>query len=81
VHIGFYEVLQANFPELTQNDLKLCAFLRLGLATKEIGELTNQRIETIEHSRYRLRKKLGIGNTDTNLVVFLSQFGIKPKQE
>ncbi|KAF0194391.1 MAG: hypothetical protein FD166_3516 [Bacteroidetes bacterium] len=73
VHTGFYESLLKKFPDLTQNELKLCAFLRLNMSSKDISELTGQRILTIDHARYRLRKKLGISNLEVNLVAFLSQ--------
>jgi DNA-binding CsgD family transcriptional regulator len=73
VHQGFYEALLKKFPDLTQSELKLCAFLRLNMSTKEISELTGQRLLTVEHARYRLRKKLGISNSEVNLVTFLSQ--------
>jgi tetratricopeptide (TPR) repeat protein len=73
VHKDFYESLLQRFPELTPNELKLCAFLRLNMSTKEISELTGQRLLTIDHARYRLRKKLGISNSDVNLITFLHQ--------
>lgn len=73
VHAGFYERLLQKYPELSQNELRLCAYLRLNMATKDIAELTGQRILTIENARYRLRKKLGISNSETNLVTFLTQ--------
>lgn len=73
VHAGFYEALLHKYPDLTQNELKLCAFLRLNMSSKDISELTGQRILTIDHARYRLRKKLGLSNSETNLVTFLSQ--------
>jgi tetratricopeptide (TPR) repeat protein len=73
VHSGFYEALLRKYPDLTQNELKLCAFLRLNMSSKEMSELTGQSILTIDHARYRLRKKLGITNSETNLVTFLSQ--------
>src|SRR3989339_828617 len=71
VHSGFYEVLIQKFPDLTQNELKLCAYLRLNMSTKDISELTGQSGLTLETARYRLRKKLGITNSDVNLVTFL----------
>ncbi len=73
VHSDFYDKLIKQFPELTPNDLKICAFLRLNLSTKEITELTGQSQNAIEVARYRLRKKLGISNSQVNLVTFLSQ--------
>jgi tetratricopeptide (TPR) repeat protein len=73
VHAGFYETLLSKYPELTQNDLKLCAYLRLNMSTKDISELTGTSKLTLENARYRLRKKLGISNSETNLITFLLQ--------
>jgi tetratricopeptide (TPR) repeat protein len=74
VHNGFYETLLEKFPDLTQNELKMCAFLKLNMSTKDIAELTGQTQLSLEKSRYRLRKKLNITNSEINLVTFLLQF-------
>jgi len=73
VHGEFYEKLITRFPDLSPNEQKICAFLRLNMSTKEISDLTGQRIVTLEVERSRLRKKLGLTHTKTNLVTFLSQ--------
>jgi tetratricopeptide (TPR) repeat protein/DNA-binding CsgD family transcriptional regulator len=73
VHSSFYNKLLARFPDLTHNELKLCALLRLNLSTKEICELSGQRPSSLDVARYRLRKKLGLANSTLNLVTFLSQ--------
>lgn len=73
IHKDFYDTLLKRFPDLTPSDLKLCAFLRLNMTTKEISELTGQRLNTLENARYRLRLKLGISNSEVNLVTFLAQ--------
>lgn len=73
VHSNFYERLLEKYPDLTPNDLKLCALLKLNLSTKDICELSGQRAATLDVARYRLRKKLGIANSQVNLVTFLSQ--------
>jgi tetratricopeptide (TPR) repeat protein len=73
VHSDFYNKLLQRFPDLTPNEQRLCAFLRLNMSTKEISELTGQQVSTLETARYRLRKKLGITNSSTNLVTFLSR--------
>lgn len=73
VHSAFYEKLLQRFPDLSPNEQKICAFLRLNMTTKEISELTGQRVSTIEMARTRLRKKLGLANTSVNLITFLSQ--------
>jgi tetratricopeptide (TPR) repeat protein/DNA-binding CsgD family transcriptional regulator len=74
VHGDFYSRLLQKFPALTPNELKLCAFLRLNMSSKDIAELTGQRVSTLETARYRLRQKLGIVNSEVNLVTFLSSF-------
>ena len=72
VHGEFYKKLMQRFPTLSPNELKLCAFLRLNMSSKDIAELTGQRVSSLETARYRLRQKLGIANSDVNLITFLS---------
>ncbi|GAA4308308.1 hypothetical protein GCM10023115_37170 [Pontixanthobacter gangjinensis] len=71
VHSEFYEKLSSNY-QLTPNEMKLAAFTKLKLSSKEISSLTGQSIRTIDVGRYRLRKKLGITNSETNLTTFLN---------
>jgi tetratricopeptide (TPR) repeat protein len=73
VHEDFYEILNEKFPNLTPSDRKLCAFLKLGMTTKEISAITLQNIKSIEIARTRLRKKLNLTNQDYNLVTYLAQ--------
>ena len=58
------------FPTLKKNDLKLCAYLKMGLSSKEIASLLNTNLRSIETARYRLRKKLGLEG-GANLTGFL----------
>ncbi len=60
VHPDFFNRLCELHPNLTQNDLRLCAFLYLGMSTKEIAALTYKEIRSVETARMRLRKKLDI---------------------
>jgi tetratricopeptide (TPR) repeat protein len=71
VHERFYENLQKRFPDLSPSEIKLAAFLRLNMTSKDIASITGQNINSIETARYRLRKKLGITNQEVNLVNFL----------
>lgn len=73
VHEGFYKRLQVKYPDLSPSERKLAAFLKLNMSSKEISAITRQSVRSIEVARYRLRRKLDISNTDTNLVVFLSE--------
>jgi len=70
VHSDFLTLLKARFPNLSANELKLCAYLRMNLSTKEIAQLMNISPRGVEISRYRLRKKLGI-QKEMNLFEFL----------
>ena len=56
----FLKTLQNRHLELTNNDLKLCAYLRLNLSSKEIAPLLNISIKSVEVKRYRLRKKMNL---------------------
>ena len=72
VHSDFYDKLNKGFPDLSPNELKLCAFLRLNMSTKEIAALTYLSVNSINIARHRLRKKLNIEH-DENLITYLSQ--------
>lgn len=74
VHTDFYNRLLKEFPNLTSNEKKLCAFLRLNMSTKDISAITYQSVNTIAVARSRLRKKLNIEGEDINLVNFLMNF-------
>lgn len=70
VNSDFVLVLKEAHPSITPNELKLCAYLRMNLSTKEIAQLMNISVRGVEISRYRLRKKLGI-TSETNLFDYL----------
>ena len=55
------------YPILTPNDLRLCAYLRLNLSSKEIAPLLNISHKSVEIKRYRLRKKMRLNKSD-NLI-------------
>ena len=56
----FLKKVKIAHPILTPNDLRLCAYLRLNLASKEIAPLLNISARSIEIKRYRLRKKMDL---------------------
>jgi DNA-binding CsgD family transcriptional regulator/ligand-binding sensor domain-containing protein len=66
VHEDFLNRLKLRYPTLTPKELKLCAYLRMNISTKEIAPLMNISIRGVEICRYRVRKKLNI-DRDTNL--------------
>lgn len=59
-HPLFFKRLKELYPQLTVNDLKLCACLKLNLDSKEIASFMNLSVRAVENSRYRLRKKINL---------------------
>ncbi|PWJ40962.1 tetratricopeptide repeat protein [Sediminitomix flava] len=72
VHTEFYQRLHERYPDLSANERKLCAFLLLNMSTKDISSITQQQPRTINVARFRLRKKLGLTGSDTDLHAFLA---------
>jgi len=70
---GLNTLLLKKYPNLSQAELKLCALLVLNISSKEIGELTNRSIRTIEFTRFNIRKKMNL-SADENLVKHLILF-------
>ena len=56
----FLKHIKSLHPNLTPNDLRLCAYLRLNLTSKEIAPLLNISYRSVEVKRYRLRKKIDL---------------------
>lgn len=69
----FFHKLKKSFPELTKNEERLCAMLRLNLSSKEIAALNNTSIRAVEMGRYRLRKKLQL-DPEQNITTFLQEY-------
>jgi DNA-binding CsgD family transcriptional regulator len=78
VHSDFLQILKAAYPVLSSHELKLCAYLRMNLSSKEIAQLENISVRGVEISRYRLRKKLKIP-TEINLFDFLMELHSRGK--
>ena len=60
----FYQNLEKKYPDLTENEKKLCSLLRLKLSSKEIASILNITPKSVEVSRYRLRKKMNFKKND-----------------
>jgi ligand-binding sensor domain-containing protein/DNA-binding CsgD family transcriptional regulator len=63
-HQNFIHELQTKHPNLTQNDLRMCALTRLNMSNREMATLLNISITGIEKSRYRLKKRLDLTGDD-----------------
>lgn len=65
VHPSFFDKLKTYCSDLTKNNLHLCAYIRIGLSTKEIAQILNISAETSRTNRYRLKKKLKLEEEDS----------------
>jgi hypothetical protein len=72
VHHEFFTELKTNFPDLTQKELRLCAFVRMNLTNKEIASILNISVRGVETARYRLRKRLSL-NHEEDMAGFLDK--------
>jgi ligand-binding sensor domain-containing protein/DNA-binding CsgD family transcriptional regulator len=72
-HQNFIHELQAKHPNLTQNDLRMCALTRLNMSNREMATLLNISITGIEKSRYRLKKRLDL-TVEEDLSKYLMTF-------
>ncbi|MCC6414211.1 MAG: hypothetical protein IT270_21505 [Saprospiraceae bacterium] len=73
VHDDFFKRLMHDFPDMTPGDLRLAAYLKMNLASKEIAPLLNISVRGVENKRYRLRRKLGLPE-EANLTEFMINY-------
>lgn len=66
VHPGFFEILLRQYPDLTPNEERLCAFIKMGLTSKEIASLLGVTKRAVDKARERLKKKMKL-NDSTNV--------------
>lgn len=65
IHENFLNRLLAEHKHLTAKDLRLCAYLRMNLSSKEIAPLLRISVRSVEISRYRMRKKMNLPHNVT----------------
>lgn len=75
VYPNFINDLSLAYPSLSPSELRLCAFIKLNLSSKEVAELTHRSIGTVENARTTIRKKIGL-NKGENLQKFLITFSL-----
>lgn len=60
VHPSFFTKLKEKHPNLTENELRLCAYCKMNISNKHIAQMLSVQPQTIIIARYRLRKKMGL---------------------
>ncbi len=71
VHPDFFNRIKCYSEEFSENDLRLCAYLRIGMSTKQIAQMLNVSPESIRMHRYRIKKKFGLEDDDKSLDDFI----------
>lgn len=70
INKNFYSKLKTAYPDISPNDLKICALIKLNMSTKEMAGILNISPDSVKTARYRLRKKLQL-ETEDNLTDFI----------
>ena len=77
VYPDFFESLKTQYPDLTEYDLRLCAFYMMGIDTKQIALMLSVQPLSVQRSRSRIRKKMAL-DRNTDFITHLRKFN--PKQ-
>ena len=70
INKNFYSRIKQAFPDISPNELKICALIKMNLSIKEMAAILNISPDSVKTARYRLRKKLSL-NTEDNLTDFI----------
>lgn len=65
VHPDFFNKLKSICPELTENNMRMCAYFKMGISPKQVSSIMNISVETVKNSRYRLKKKLKLSESES----------------
>ncbi|MCC8114512.1 MAG: hypothetical protein LIP03_11115 [Bacteroidales bacterium] len=76
---AFFRKLEAAYPTLTDNDMRLLGMLKLGMSSHEILALLSITADSLKKSKYRLRKKLGM-NPETSFQDFIQNVALTPEK-
>ena len=73
VYPDFFEKMKSEFPGLNQNDLRICALIKLNHSIPDMAKALNITVDSARKARYRLFKKLELANDQelTNLIIRL----------
>ncbi len=65
LHPKLFAILKEKYPDLTQGETRMCAYVLLNLSNKEIASLTRRNVRSVETMRYRLTKKMNLAEGET----------------
>lgn len=65
VHPSFFKKLSEKAPELSEENLKMCAYIRMGISNNEIASYMNIQHGSVKRAQLRIKKKLGLPQNQT----------------
>ncbi len=68
----FLQTISSRFPDVSKNELRLCALIKMNLTNKDIGTVLNISDDGVKKARYRLRKKMKLETNDSLEQVILN---------
>ncbi len=71
IHPAFLTKLKKTSNALSNNEIRHCTFVKLGLTNKEVADMLNVSVKTVEVARYRIKKKLNL-TKEQNLNYFIN---------
>ena len=77
VHKDFAKNLNLAYPDLTTNDLRIAALIKMELDSREIAQILNISQDGVKKARYRMRKKIVdgafriSGSSHTTILIYL----------
>lgn len=77
VHTSFFEKLKERFPDLSVNETRMCALVKMNMTNLEMSSLLNIESGSVRMAKYRLKKKLKLSESD-ELSQFITNFGGMP---
>jgi hypothetical protein len=73
LHDDFMKRFTKEFSKITHKDLRMVSYIRMNYSNKEIADMLNISLRSVESSRYRLRKKMDLA-TDFSLNDFIVRY-------
>ena len=70
VYPSFFDDLSRKYPQLSAKELKVCAYHKMNMDTKEIANIMSVTVRAVQTSRYRIRQKLNIPKNISLLAFF-----------
>jgi len=75
IHPNFLTQIRNNCDNLSNNEIRHCTFIKLGLTNKEVSDMLNVSSKTVEVARYRIKKKLNLSK-DQSLNSFVHELAV-----